>query len=108
MLSKAKLAGSASVAALACAATPAAQAQQFAPVDRPGPALSPSAAQLQASLECSAGLSTAVTEPVLLVPGTGVTPEKNFDWNWVPALDALGREWCKVEVPGAAMADIQV
>ncbi len=94
---------------LAClAAAPAAQAIDYAPVDRPGPPLSVPPAQLSASLVCSPGLASAATEPVLLVPGTGVTPEKNFAWNWIPALNALPREWCTVELPGSAMADIQV
>lgn len=86
----------------------AAGAQSYAPVGTPGPPLSVPASQLNASLDCSPGLAGAATEPVLLVPGTTVTPEKNFSWNWIPALNLIGRQWCTVELPGSSMADVQV
>jgi triacylglycerol esterase/lipase EstA (alpha/beta hydrolase family) len=83
-------------------------AQTYPPVDTPGPALSVPQGTLDAALECSGDLTGAAEEPVLLVPGTTLTPEHNFGWNWIPALDALGRGWCTVELPGSAMADVQV
>ena len=99
----------AGAAALVCLAVPAAAgAQSYAPVGTPGPPLSVPASQLAASLDCSPGLAGATSEPVLLVPGTGVTPEKNFSWNWIPALEALGKQWCTVELPGSSMLDIQI
>jgi triacylglycerol esterase/lipase EstA (alpha/beta hydrolase family) len=84
-------------------------AQTHPAVDAPGPALSVPQAQLDAALECSEDLA-AVTgqEPVLLVPGTSLTPDANFDWNWMPALDTLGWAWCSVELPGSALGDVQV
>ena len=94
------------VALVAVSVTPAA-AQGYAPVDQPGPPLSVSDARLDASIRCSGPLA-GPAEPVLLVPGTTVTPDKNFSWNWVPALSNLGRPWCTVQLPGSSMEDIQV
>ena len=91
----------------AASAAPATAAPDYAPVDRPGPALSVPEPRLDASLRCSGPLGGGST-PVLLVPGTTVTPDKNFSWNWVPALNKIGRPWCTVELPGSSMEDIQI
>lgn len=91
--------------ALVCA--PAQAASPYAPPDRPGPPLSPPASALKASLQCPAALP-AGREPVLLVPGTTLTPDINFSWNYERALTQRGIPWCAVELPGHAMADIQV
>src|SRR5919106_1642582 len=100
--------GIAGVAALLATANVAtARGQTYAPVDQPGPPLSVPQAQLDASLRCSGALA-GPAEPVLLVPGTTVTPEKNFSWNWIPALNKIGRPWCTVQLPGSSMEDIQV
>jgi putative serine esterase DUF676 len=98
----------AAVAALALAVPAAASAQEFAPLDRPGPPLSVPQSDLDASLNCTAGLASATRPPVLLSPGTTVTPEEEFSWSWEPALTKLGIPWCAVTVPGHTMADIQV
>jgi triacylglycerol esterase/lipase EstA (alpha/beta hydrolase family) len=86
-----------------------AAALDYAPVDTPGPPLSPSQAELDASLDCSsaAALDGASKAPVLLVHGTGSDPEHNFAWNWEPALDALDIPWCTVALVDHGMADIQ-
>ena len=94
------------VAAAAHASTPAGPGI-YAPLDRPGPALSVPLAQLKASLVCQAGVSHATVEPVLLNPATGVTVDQNFDWNWEPALTRLGIPWCAYNAPGHTLADIQ-
>ena len=87
-----------------------APAQTYPPVGTPGPALSVPQATLDAALDCSIeDLSTAARPPVLLIPGTSLTPEKNYDWNWIPAFDdVLNWEWCTVELPGSSMADVQI
>ena len=79
----------------------------FAPLNRPGPALSVPPAQLKASLVCQSGVSHAKVEPVLLNPATGVTVDQNFNWNWEPALTRLGIPWCAYNAPGHTLADIQ-
>ena len=45
---------------------------------------------------------------MLLVPGTGSSPPRNFGWNWEPALNKLGIPWCAVTLPDNALGDIQV
>lgn len=82
------------------AATPA-----YAPLSRPGPALSVPAATLAASLECH-GNPGAPGEPVLLDPATGVTPYQNYSWNYEKAFTAQGRYWCQVTLPFHTLGDI--
>ena len=73
-----------------------------------GPPLSPSPAALSASLTCHGDLAGATATPVLLVPGTTLTPEVNFSWNYEKVFSARGRPWCAVTLPNHAMSDIQV
>jgi hypothetical protein len=80
----------------------------FAPLDRPGPALSVPKATLDAALTCSGPLTGLRKDPVLLVPGTTVTPEPNFSWNYQRAFTAMGIRWCAVTLPYDATGDIQV
>ncbi|RBY76912.1 lipase [Blastococcus sp. TF02-09] len=80
----------------------------FAPLDRPGPALSVPKAQLNAALSCNGPLTGLTKDPVLLVPGTTVTPEPNFSWNYERAFTAMGIRWCAVTLPFDATGDIQV
>ncbi|MGH8530007.1 MAG: esterase/lipase family protein [Nevskiales bacterium] len=72
-----------------------------------GPALGSSEETLRASLNCSPGLETAQRPAILLVHATAVTPDLNYGWNYIPALDALGWPWCTVALPNQAMSDIQ-
>jgi len=98
--------------ALACSPlVPAAHATDtgpYAPLDRPGPALSVPADELAASLHCSATFPSARRTPVLLVPGTTLDPEPNYDWNYERAFDAQRRPWCAVRLPEHATGDIQI
>ncbi|MBV8929278.1 MAG: lipase, partial [Mycobacteriaceae bacterium] len=59
----------------------AATTSAYAPLDRPGPALSVPAATLKAALHCVGDFRHGTLEPVLLSPGTSATPEQNFSWN---------------------------
>lgn len=85
----------------------AADAPRYAPLDAPGPALTVARADLDRGLVCSPGLDGATEQPVLLVPGTTLTPEVDFSWNYERSLRALGRAVCTVELPGNAMGDVQ-
>ncbi len=81
---------------------------EYAPVDQPGPALSVALNLLEDSLKCTANVSGASRDVVLLIPGTTLTPDTNFDGNWFPALDKLNWPYCSVTLPENAMNDIQV
>lgn len=102
------------VAALLVAASGAAGAdssgtaqEQYAPLDRPGPALSVPRSDLLGSLSCSGGLRRARLTPVLLVPGTNVTPQE-FSWNYARAFRVQGRPFCTVELPVQSTGDVQI
>jgi triacylglycerol esterase/lipase EstA (alpha/beta hydrolase family) len=73
-----------------------------------GPPLEVPAAALARSLACSANLTSDHREPVLLVAGTTLTPDVNFDWNYEPALAQRGWPYCAVTLPDHEMGDIQV
>jgi hypothetical protein len=63
---------------------------------------------LAASLRCSVGLRHATREPVLLSPGTGVTPAEEFSWTYERRFSAQHRPWCAVTMPDRTQGDIQV
>ena len=63
---------------------------------------------LRDSFRCNMDLRNAQRSPVLLVPGTTLEPDENFDWNYVPALEAMGWPVCTVELPEKALANIQL
>ncbi|MGN6252605.1 MAG: esterase/lipase family protein [Marmoricola sp.] len=79
----------------------------FAPLHRPGPALSVGARALRRSLACH-GRPRRGPEPVLLNPATGVTAEQNYSWNYERAFTAQRRAWCAVTMPHRTLEDIQV
>jgi Putative serine esterase (DUF676) len=79
----------------------------YAPLDRPGPALSVPTATLAAALQCS-GDFTSPLEPILLNPATGVTVDQNYEWNYEKAFTAQGRPWCALHMPSHTLGDIQV
>jgi hypothetical protein len=73
-----------------------------------GPALSVPQAQLLAALSCPSTFTSTAHEPVLLVHGTGATPELNWGWNYAKVLPTLGYDVCTVRLPNRALDDIQV
>lgn len=88
--------------------TESAAARAFAPVNRPGPALSVPKHRLTKSVQCTADATRARRGVVLFVHGTTITPRENFGWNWFPALDKLDWPYCWVKMPNNAMSDIQM
>jgi triacylglycerol lipase len=73
----------------------------------PGPAmLSPRADRLDA-LSCSGDLDDARHAPVLLVPGTTLTPEQNWGPTYRPVLLDRGHAVCMVRLPAYATRDVQ-
>jgi hypothetical protein len=79
----------------------------YAPVDRPGPALRPALADLEAAVECH-GDFTQGKEAVLLVPGTAFTVATQFSWSWGRALTFAGIPWCGVTPPENSLGDLTV
>lgn len=72
-----------------------------------GPALLVPQAELDAALFCLQALAPG-DRAVLLVHGTSVTPEENWEWNWQRALPNFGFSPCTVKLPDYAFVDIQV
>ncbi|HUS22979.1 MAG TPA: hypothetical protein VMZ66_13310 [Aeromicrobium sp.] len=89
---------------------PGAEAATYAPLDQPGPALSPTTADMDAALHCdsSTPLANATKDPVLLSPGTATDSNESFGWNWEPALNQLGIPWCGIDPPELALGPIDV
>jgi triacylglycerol esterase/lipase EstA (alpha/beta hydrolase family) len=80
----------------------------YAPLDRPGPTLSVPTAKLKAALSCTAGIAGAARDPILLVPGTDLTAQTNYSWNYERALAALHWPYCAVTLPVDETGDIQI
>jgi hypothetical protein len=99
-------ANAASASPAAASAASGSSSTPFAPVDQPAPPLTTPLADLKASLTCSAGLAGATTEPVLLIPATGVDSAQNFSWSWEPFLTAHHIPWCASDQPGAAATNM--
>ncbi len=86
----------------------AADSSPYAPLDRPGPALSVPLDKLKAALNCTAGIALTTRNPILLVPGTNLDPSSNYSWNYERAFSALKWPYCTITLPYHTMGDIQV
>ena len=105
-----RLAAAATVAAALIIAAPAA-AITYAPLDHPGPALSPSPTDLAHSVACTGDVDRATREPVLLLGATGVTTAQNYGYNYEKTFTAAHIPYCTSDEPGALasnMDDIQL
>lgn len=85
----------------------AATDDDYAPVDRPGPAFRASEADLRAAVTCGGDFDSD-RQPVLLVPGTFFTYEAQFSWSWAPALTRAGIPWCSVTPPYNSLGDLSI
>lgn len=81
------------------AAAPA-HARSVAPLTEPADALA-------RALECGPGVDGATRTPVILVHGTGSTPEESFAFGYQAALPKLGIPVCTVRLPERATVDLQ-
>src|SRR4051812_26317354 len=86
-------------------AVPAVAARTTVP--RHDPAYDVPRSALQAALGCPAHLRSD-REAVLLVHGTGLTPEESWSWNYAKLLPPAGYDVCTVALPHRAMTDVQV
>jgi triacylglycerol lipase len=93
---------------LAVAAAVVASAPVAAAATRSGPPLRTPEAVLDAALSCTWADPGGAHEPVLLVPGTGATPEENYGWNYERVLPAMGFDTCSVTMPNRTLGDIQL
>lgn len=66
------------------------------------------APDLLASLECAGDVRGARLTPVLLLHGTGSTPQETWGPVYLPQLAAQGRPACTVQLPDRATGDMQV
>lgn len=73
----------------------------------PGAALTEPPAQLARSLECHGDLRGATQPPVILVHGTGSSPEESFSFGYAHALPQLGFPVCTVRLPDHGLVDMQ-
>jgi hypothetical protein len=89
------------------AAPPGTAARRFAPLNQPGPPLSVPLSKLKAALKCESSVRHAKVEPVLLSPGTGVTPKQEYSWSWEPALSMLHIPWCAYTAPHSTLGNIE-
>jgi len=85
----------------------AASSPDYAPLNRPGPALHVSVKTFKKALLCHGPYRANHLEPVLLIPATGVTPEQNYSWNYERAFDRQKRPWCTITMPEHTLGDIQ-
>ncbi|MDX6641823.1 MAG: hypothetical protein QOF12_2834 [Solirubrobacteraceae bacterium] len=84
-----------------------ASAITYAPVARPGPALSVPAAKLAQSMRCSADLTSSARTPVLFATPTLVNPDEAF-FAYERAFDAMGIPYCTLTIPYFTTEDIQL
>jgi len=79
---------------------PVAPAAPIPPNDLPLPAR-------PGSVACTGDLDAAPRPPVLLVPGTGLTPRENWAPTYLPVLRHRGHAVCLVRLPAFGTLDVQ-
>ena len=66
------------------------------------------AAKLRTALACVTGVRHDKRNPILLVPGTDLTPKTNYSWNYERAFRARHWSYCAVTLPQSATGNIQI
>ena len=74
---------------------------------QPGTALTEPPAELARALDCHGDLRGAALAPVILVHGTGSSPEESFSFGYAHALPLLGFPVCTVRLPAHGLVDMQ-
>jgi hypothetical protein len=98
---------SSGLALLLAGSAPAAARTSYAPLNRPGPALSIPIKTLRTSVSCTDGIRQDPRDPILLVPGTDLDPKPNYSWNYERAFAARHWAYCAVTLPAQTTGDIQ-
>ncbi len=75
--------------------------------DTSGPALTVPIADIEAAYRCHGDFSSPL-EPVLFVPGTSVSVDQSFSWNYANYFDAERRPYCTIQPPKRTQGDIQI
>jgi hypothetical protein len=73
----------------------------------PSPPLTEPAPALERALECHGDLRGAGRPAVILVHGTGSSPEESFSWGYAHVLPKLGFPACTVRLPQHGLVDMQ-
>jgi hypothetical protein len=73
-----------------------------------GPPLTVPQSQLAGALQCPQSLRHAKRNPVLLVPGTGLTGPESWGWNYAQSLPAAGWPVCVVTLPDFTLGDATI
>lgn len=73
-----------------------------------GPTLHTPQWMLEQALECDANVADAGRTPVILIHGTGATPEENWSGSYAKALPRVGFPVCTVKLPERALVDLQI
>ena len=105
MLTRRALVAAAALTSVALLAPVAARANHST---SQGPSLSTSSSTMEAALSCPGGFTHPGRDSVLLVHGTGATPEQNWGSGFLPGLQAAGYDVCTIRLPGRALVDIQL
>ncbi|MDN2495425.1 hypothetical protein FHY52_01670 [Nocardia nova] len=71
--------------------------------DATGPAFTVPEQQLASAVHCDDGARSGTRTTVLLIPGTGGTPEEVWSWNYERALPAAGYGVCTVALPDRSL-----
>lgn len=94
-----------SLGVVAAGAVVVSSAMAPAAADEPGPPLTVPESNLAAAVWCDSGAMSGSRQAVLLIHGTGSTPDEAWSWNYENALPAAGYGVCTVTLPNRALGN---